>query len=548
MKYINKLSILGLGYLAIVSCSDMNDIEPEGRYISDEQVNETTQSIPERVAADLAGIYSYMGKQYAALPTNERDDDFGLPSTYLSQDLNGPDMIADNSGYNWFSVSSDYEDRNANYANPLMRYSNFYNQLRLVNELLTSVDQETEDEEVLAYIGQAKAVRAFDFLGLAPYYQFNYQTSKDKPCIPIVTEETVDFANNPRATVEQVYTQIMNDLNDAIELLEGYERPDKTKIDQQIAYGLRARANLYMGNWAEAAADAEKAMAGYDPYSKQQVSTPAFYNLADNNWMWGLLIEASNITGNGGYPSWPSKLCSFSGMSYTAGVGVYKKINPLLYNVIPDTDIRKQWWVNENLESSLLETISWNGVTGKAISTLEIDDVKVPFTPYSNVKFGMKSGIGSTINNNDWCIMRVEEMILIRAEGLAMSGNTAGAISTLENFLRANRDPEYRCTATSAEGIQNEVWKQRRIELWGEGFSMVDIMRLNKPVVRIHGENAGIWPDAFAFNIAPDDAYLLLRFPQRETNSNVAIPPTENVDGTPPVSMQNATLRDGVTD
>lgn len=548
MKYISKFSLFALGCLTLIACSDMDDMKPEGSSITEEQVNETTSTIPARVAADLAGVYSYMGMQYCAFPSITRDDDFGLPSVYLSQELNGPDMVCDNSGYNWFSVSSEYSDRNANYANPYARYANFYNQIKLANDLLTSIDPETDNKDLQYYIGQAKAVRAFDYLGLAPYYQFNYASSKDKPCIPIVTPETADYSNNPRATVEAVYAQIISDLNDAISLLEGYQRPDKTKIDQQVAYGLRARANLYMGNWAEAAADADKALAGYTPASMTEVGTPAFCQLAEHNWMWGLLIEAANITGNDGLPTWPSKIVSFSAMSYTAGVGCYKRINPLLYNKISDTDVRKGWWVNENLHSPLLSTISWNGVTGDAIAPLQIEDVKVAFTPYTNVKFGMKSGIGSTTNDCDWCLMRVEELILIKAEGLAMSGSTSEGKKVLEDFVKNYRDANYSCTASAAEALQTEIWKQRRIELWGEGFVMADIMRLNKPVVRFHSGNTGIWPDAFAFNIQANDGYLLLRFPQKETNNNQGIPATENTEGTQPVAGQNANLLDGVTD
>ena len=40
---------------------------------------------------------------------------------------------------------------------------------------------------------------SFDYLCLAPYYQFRYATSKDLPCVPLITEETTNFVNNPRA-------------------------------------------------------------------------------------------------------------------------------------------------------------------------------------------------------------------------------------------------------------------------------------------------------------------------------------------------------------
>lgn len=547
MKLYNNFFLIAMGCTILSACSDMDNMDSEGFRITSEQIEQTNEIIPSRVESSLVGMYHYMGTQYAGAPTNERDDDFGYPTACISQDLNGADMVCDNSGYNWFTVSSDYSDRNDTYANPLLRYSYFYNQLKLANDVLASVDQNTENEKLKQYIGEAKAIRAFDYLCLAPYFQFNYESSKDKPCIPLVTETTEDFKNNPRATVEQVYTQIITDLTDAIDKLGSYDRKgDKTRIDKQVAYGLRARAYLYMGKWAEAAADAAKALEGYTPYSREEVSTPAFYNINDHNWIWGISITANDVTKKGGNPSWPSHLGSFSGSSYTAAVGVYKRINTLLYNQIPNTDIRKQWWVDENLHSDLLNGQNWGEASEQDIPAYTITDVKMAFVPYTNVKFGMKSGIGSATNDCDWCIMRAEEMILIEAEGLAMSQQEGAAKSKLEDFVRTYRDPKYICNASTKEALQNEIWKQRRIELWGEGFAMADIMRLNKPIVRFHGTDKGNWPDAFCFNVEANDPYLLLRIPQKETNNNSAI--ENNTGGNKPVSMQNPDLKDGITD
>lgn len=246
-------------------------------------------------------------------------------------------------------------------------------------------------------------------------------------------------------------------------------------------------------------------------------------------------------------------MASFSANAYTDGTGSYKCINSDLFAKISTTDVRKGWWVDANLHSANLANCSWtlsNGtvVTGDDIAKLAITNIKVPFVAYTNVKFGMREGIGTDKNAYDWPLMRVEEMILIQAEGLAMSGQTTQALQVLNDFVKTYRDPSYNFTNTSAEAIQNEIWKQRRIELWGEGFSMADIMRLRKPVVRIHGSNKANWPDAFAFNIAPDDPYLLLRFPRDETNSNRGVTPADNNEGTLPQPGQNAALLDGVTD
>ena len=120
---------------------------------------------------------------------------------------------------------------------------------------------------------------------------------------------------------------------------------------------------------------------------------------------------------------------------YSAACGVYACCNKLLYDKISPTDVRKGWWVDESLDSPLLEEISWNGVSGRALAELEIENIKMPFLPYTNVKFGMNS-IGGTANDEDWPFIRVEEMILIQAEGLAKSGQEDEARLILENFVR----------------------------------------------------------------------------------------------------------------
>lgn len=546
-KYIYAFSVLATS-VAFTGCAGL-DTESEGRYVTEGQITETNAAISTRSESALVGMYNYLGKSYAARPNSTRADDGGYPTICIQQDSNGADMVCDNSGYNWFSAAADLTDRNYTYASCFERYAVFYNQIKYANDLIATIDPATTDKASLQVLGQAKAVRAFDYLSLVPYYQFNYQISADKPCVPIVTEATTDFGHNPRATVKEVYEQIMNDLNSAIELLADFDRSgDNTRVNKNVAYGLRARANLYMGKYAEAAADAEKALEGYTPYTREEVSAPSFYNRADHNWIWAIDIDKNTVKA---YPTSDSQLGSFSSHGYTAGTGVYKRINTLLYNKIPASDVRKGWWVDEKLHSDNLKDAVWvntttnERITGDAIATYTFSQ-KVKFLPYTNVKFGMYSGIGSSTNDSDWPLMRAEEMILIKAEGLAMSGKIAEGKAVLEDFVKTYRDPEYSCKAASAEDMQNEVWFQRRVELWGEGFSMSDIMRLNKPIVRFHGTNTENWPDAFCFNVAAGDAWLLLRIPQNEINANSSI--VQNEGGKAPTSMQNPNLTDGVTD
>ncbi len=542
-KYTSVLAIASM--VALGACSDIDDIVPEGGTMLETQLKATTSIIPGRADATFSGMYTKLGDPLSfGRFASDRPDDFGFVMMAFSNDLEAADIVGQNNNYNWFSTCSELTTRNADYANPYIRYRGVYDEVARANDVIKAYGEITAETsaEIKYKVAQAYAIRAFCYLNIAPYFQFNYKTSSDKPCVPLVTETTTDFTNNPRAAVKEIYDQIVSDLDFAIANLDGYTRPDKSKIDKQVAYGLRARANLDMGKYAEAASDAAAAAQGYTPASIAEVSTPSFYNITDHNWLWGydMTMDVAKVFPFATSSSW---IRSFSANGYSAGTGTYFCINNLLYDKIPDSDVRKGWWVDADLNSPLLDGLTWGSLKGQQIATEEIADEKMIFLPYTNVKFGMYT-IGGTTNEEDWPFMRVEEMLLIQAEGLIKSGQTAAGVQVLNDFVRTYRDPQYNAEATGRK-IEDEVWFQRRVELWGEGFSNSDTRRLGKPLVRFHGSDSN-WPEAFRFNMTADDGWWLLRFCTDELNTNLAI--VDNEGGASPVSGQNASLRDGVTD
>lgn len=542
---IYKISTMVLGGLMLASCSDIDEQIYSGGAFSKEQSQDIVNAIPTRVEATFNGMFTFMGnpaQNYGTRFSNQRADDFGFIMMALSQDFEGADMIGADNGYNWFSAACEYSSRTPSYANPYIRYVTPYTLIGMVKDILATIPEDTEDASLINMKAQAKALRAYSYLSLAPYFQGSYETSKDKPCVPVLSD-TVDVTNNPRATVEQVYNVIVEDLTWAIDHLDE-TRSSKAYVNANVAYGLRARAYLAMGKGAEAAADAEKAMQGYEPASIAEVSVPTFCDMEEHNWIWAIDItdDQANYYGYATAPSWLSSLC---GDGYGAACGTTAMINKLLWDKIPATDVRKGWWIDENLHSPNWADLTWGTAKGDEIANLVLDDgSKVALPPYTNIKFGMKSGVGSTLNNNDWPLMRVEEMILIQAEGYAISGNEAKAKEILTNFVKTYRDPSY--TIPSGRTLRDEIWFQRRVELWGEGFAVSDARRLNKPIVRFHGPNTTNYADAFQFNIAADDGWLNMRFPQSEKDNNSAI--VDNTEGSLPVAGQNPELRDGVTD
>lgn len=554
-----KISTLMLGVaLLTVSCNDIDEQDPQSGDLLTTQVQETNQAVPSRLKATFDGMFNFMAKPYTGYPTSTRADDFGFVMAAISLDLEGADMSSDNNGYNWFSTCCEYSNRNPNYANPFIRYKVPYTEIGLANDFIASVPAETAaTPEGKNQIAQARALRCFSYMALAPYFQFGYATAADKPCIPLLTD-SVDFTDNKRATVKQVYDYVITELTELIPDLGGLPRSTKAYVNENVAYGLRARAYLATGQYAEAAADAAKAAEGFTPASIAEVSVPAFCNINEHNWIWGINVF-DDLVKSSGYPTCSSWLGAFSGDGYGPATTCVPFINVLLYKKIPDTDVRKGWWLDENMHSPNWADLVWSDpadpsifAKGDDIANFSTSDGgKVPFLPYTNVKFGQKSGVGNSLNNNDFPLMRVEEMILVQAEGLAKSGQEAQARQILENFVRTYRDPAYNSNA-EGRSLADEIWYQRRVELWGEGFFMSDAKRLGKPIVRIHAKNtedqsngSNLSP-AFQFNIAADDPYLNMRFPTTEMNNNRGI--VDNQGGVQPAQNDNPDLRDGVTD
>ena len=546
MKLYKFIAVVFAG-AALAACSDITDLAPQSGTLLDKQVKETTATIPARANASFNGMFSKISDPLSVGGLSSRPDNFGFAMIDFSTDLEAADVIVADSGYNWFSVCGELSSRTANYANPYIRYAAPYATIANANAFLKTFDEaeaaEAGNTEILAKLAQAKAVRAYAYLMIAPYFQFNQTDADlDLPCVPLVTETTEDFTNNPRASVKEIYDQIFADLDWAIDNLKDYVRPDKAKVDINVAYGLRARANLNMRKYAEALADAQKAAEGYTPATIAELSHPSFMDINEHNWIWGYdqTVESASP-----YPfATPSAwIRSFSAYSYSAACQVYACCNTLLYDKISENDVRKGWWVDENLESPLLEGLAWPGFDDVANAD-DGGDSKTVYSPYTNVKFGCVT-VGTDLNEEDWPMMRVEEMLLIQAECLARTGKEADAKQVLTDFVKTYRNPYYNPDNTHCGNLLDEIWFQRRVELWGEGFSNNDTRRLAKPLVRFH-DGTNNYPNAFRFNMEARDGWWLMRFPQSELNTNLAV--IDNFDGNSPVLDQCADLRDGVTD
>lgn len=520
MKTLKYISGFAIAAVMLASCNDL-DTEPLGSTVTADQKNDVLKADPEMAEAALLTIAQQMQNRYS-IWSSRNDIDFGVPSIMVGLDNRGMDVFGTMSQYDFYQSETMFADIRAtsNFTNLIWR--TLYKQIYVSNGLIKTIDYNTQDPKLMNYLAQALGVRAFDYFWLAQLYQQPYMNNQTQPCVPIITNENEDEASAngaPRATVEEVYAQILKDLDKAIELFDALgvnsatDRLDKRFLNGSNARGLRARVYMNMNRWADAAADAQYAIqhAGATPYSVAQLRAKAcFWDAADASWIWAITVEETDDVASTPWCNFGSMMSSLQ-YGYT-GDGDPRSGNHALIDGIPNTDVRKGWWLDSNGTSQNLTAAE------KAWLAYEGYD-----SQYINVKFGAYNNNPETkAYAGDIPLMRIEEMYLILAEAQAMGGNPGAGATTLSDFVKANRDPQYTFTGSSAEAVQEEVFRQRRIELWGEGLIWFDIMRLNKAIDR----RGGGYPAEATFLIPSGDAVRIFQIPQGEMEANNAI--TEN--------------------
>jgi starch-binding outer membrane protein, SusD/RagB family len=482
MKNIyKKLGSLAFAAMMLTSCEkEYLDTVP-----SDKVAAETVFATTEGAFVALDGIYRRMWVY------NGRHHDFGQKSHDLTMDLMGNDMVVHSAGYNWFNSEYQYTaiTSPATSSRSERAWTYYYTIINNANRILANIDNAKGPDAEKEYLkGNALALRAHSYYYLTNMWQHTYKGNESKPAVPLYTEPTSE--GKPRSTVQEVYAQIVKDLDAAEKMLEGKSRRvSPSHINAKVVKGLRARVALQMEDWQTAATKANEARQGFSLMSDNDFK--AGFGVDNNEWMWGLDVQNDQSTIYASFFSHvdPTRL------SY-AMLGTQKKITKALYDQIADNDVRK----------SVYRTPG----TGAG---------RIP--DYTSLKFVLPVS-GSW--EGDYILMRSAEMYLIEAEALARLNRDAEALVVLNNLLEARYvDAEvanFQPVVAVGQSLINEILLQRRIELWGEGFALIDIKRLKQPLDRPSGDGNHKVSLATIFNIPAEDPAFLFRIPQREIDAN----------------------------
>ena len=464
MKFVKYLGALVLAS-GLTACGDdyLNPVESD--YVTGDEVKETATKDPDKVfASQMSGVYSNWFFQLPVSTGNILDhQNVGWSGLCMLSNVMSNDVSLYMDGDPWH-----YDQQLDYYAEQYVRarqpWNFFYTVIKSANDIINQVDPETENDELQAYLGQALAFRGVSYFYLAQYFQHTYATSQDMPCVPLYLADYEESIMS-RATVQQVFDRAEADLLKAETMLDGFVRGGKSEIDQQVVQGLLSRLYLVKREWAKAAEKANKARQGYTLMDMQTALEADYQDVLNPEVIWGVDITTSTCMIYASYQSW---MCAQS-VGYGGQVGAFQLIDKKLYDNIPASDVRKYLYYAEDTE-------------------YQAPGSKDPWTipALANQKFKYVAEF-----LGDYIYMRASEMYLTEIEALYMNQQQGEAQALFQEFI-ANRDAAWQGSVN-----KNLIRTQRRIELWGEGFSFFDHRRWQMDMDRgYEGTNAvaSSWP------------------------------------------------------
>ena len=520
-KIILSLSVAVLSGVGLTGC--IEEINPQNSTVTADQVANAPGSydkLVDAITSSLAGQFNYS-------PSRQYPYDYGYTSFFLARDVMGQDIALTNSGswyQTWYTCGTGL---GPGYAICQFPWTAYYGWIGNCNNIINMGGSEPA-EGLRSGVGIAYAMRAMFYMDLARMFaQKTYGLDKSAVTVPIVDEDASrDLTHNPRATNEEMWDFILKDLDKAENYIADYKRDNKYTPDLSVVYGLKARAYLTMEDWANAEKYAKLAQSGYAMLDEAKYTDRMEgFNTPNDAWMFAVRFRSTDpcVMENDGDSSWPSIMCyeispEDVGCGYASNYGYQLVIDRHLYETIPATDFRKKVFVDFAIddmetEEEQIEALSaysdhpdWLLASASGSETQTVGGFSLKFRIGGGEEGRTVKYKGLTVSVP---LMRFEEMKLIEIEAVGMQDEAQG-IQLLTAFAKT-RDPQYVYGThndvygnMSTSQFQNEVWWQRRVEFWGEGFATFDIKRLNKGIIRSYANTNHLEGNRWNTTTPPD--------------------------------------------
>lgn len=338
----------------------------------------------------------------------------------------------------------------------------------------------TPSTDINQVLGELYALRALAYFDLVRYFAQPYSYTNDASHlgVPLVVERKDELIKPARATVGQVYAQIIDDLQKSLTLMTTAKKDGK--FTPTAANALLAKVYLYKGDWANAELYASNAISG--PYTlltnanyvgswASKFSSESLFEVA--------FLSTDNLAANSiGY--------FYEQAGYGEGLATQD-----LYNQYDAADVRRQ--------------------------LIQVGIRKVTFE--NPAYFVKKYPRGTSTRDDNIKVLRLSEVYLIRAEARAELSKTdasklADAQADLNIIVKRGHAAALNITLTGDDLVER-ILLERRKELAFEGNRFFDLTRRNKNVNHIKSETNEV------FNY-PNNKFVM-PIPFAETTANPSV-------------------------
>lgn len=411
-----------------ISCEDFVDIgAPDDKMIREEVFNND-----QTASSAMTGIYNQLMESAFS--------NGGRSSTTLLSGISS-DVLKNIYSSNLQRMEFEQHEILPDNQNNFELWSSAYNMIYMANSFLEGLENSDDlDLELKSRLeGEARFVRAFSYFQLTNLYG-------DVPLLLTTAYRENELA--AQASKSAIYTQILDDLNIAVNLLgSDYTTGERTQVNSGAALALLARVYLYMENWEMA-----------ENYSAQVIDQTSKYEILDDL---NLVFKA-----NSKEAVWQISPIGSGGPSTHTNEGATFIIDPIFY-FIAGVKLDEEFITDFDEEDRRLS--DWIGFSS-------------PLNAYFPYKYKVWNSSKSPIQEYSM-VLRFAEQYLIRAEARAQQGNISGAIADLDVIreragiaLISESNP-----GITREDLLTEIYQERKKELFAEwGHRWFDLKRTGR--------------------------------------------------------------------
>jgi hypothetical protein len=460
MKNYNIKSVLLLfGFVAIFSCSDdFVDVD------SPDQNSEDFFNTEDDFQDALIGAYDLLQSTYLNVMLGEIASDNTLAGGESATDVIG---------------IQDIDDMKHTPVNQELRniWSWMYagaNRANYIMEFQDKTDFNGKDQ----ILAQARFLRSYYYFELVKWFGD----------VPFAVDKRIQFGDQfelDRTPKSEIYAQIEIDLIYAAGILPATQ-DEAGRITKGAAQALLGKVYLYQEKFIEAAAILDQVIGG--PYDLVSDYNTIFEQEGENNIESVFEVQYTDKEGagfgclqcsEGNVAVGFNGIRNYTGPIFDSGFS-FNVPTQKAVDLFEDGDLRE--------DVAILDIDTWSASNGATYS------VGYEHTGYYNRKYiarqgDLNTGDANLTNPNNYRAIRFADVLLMAAEAYSRGGLGDGTAQAYLNRVRLRAGLE--AITLTGSNLTEIIYKERRLELLGEGHQFFDLVRTGRAAQEIEGFTSG---------------------------------------------------------